>query len=139
MKSLINKTVIILGMLALNVGMVSPSYAGIDDSAKEVGKMVGRYNVTRNGMCKPFSTPYMNKYVKANDKFFAGRSWTAKNRYKRGKEEGSAEWNFVMAKIKKQDPATFANPAKLKQRCDQMDSDAKVQYEQIAMLGIYNS
>ncbi|MFK5949691.1 MAG: hypothetical protein QM500_13090 [Methylococcales bacterium] len=138
MKLLISKVSIIVGAVALNMGMVSPLYAGIDDTAKGMGQMIGRFKSISTGMCKQFPTPHMNKLVKANDKLFGGRSWTVKNRYKIGKEEGYAEWNLVEANLKKKDPKGFSNKSKLKKQCVGMDKAANKQYEQFAMLGFYN-
>ena len=135
MKVLINKIGLIL---AIYVCLSVNAYAGLDEAALSIGEQVGRYNVIRNGMCKKYPTPYMNKYVNDSEKLISGGSWYSKSQFKEGKTQGSAQFSFVINRLKKKDPDSFKDQANLKKQCADMDKDAKTMYEQLAQTGVFN-
>jgi len=129
---------VVLSAIAINVVTMSASYAGLEKGANELGGFVGRYDVLRNMMCKSYPTPHMNKFVKVNEKLFANQSSYIKHLYKKGKDTSKAEFTFMLNKLKKKNPNTFKPAPKLKSQCVEVDLDAKTNYDQFAMTGIYN-
>lgn len=139
MKSVTSQSIkVLLSAIVLNMASVGASYASLDQGAKELGEFVGRYDVLRNMMCKQYPTPYMNKFVKENEKLFSSQSSYTKHLYTKGKETAKAEFTFMLNKLKKKKPNSFAATPKLKSQCVTIDKDAKDQYDQFAMTGIYN-
>jgi len=135
MKNLTIKTSLLTMLL---LGSAQQAYsADINSSAREAGGMAGRFETVQKMMCKSISIPNIDKYIKANDKFFNSQSSYTASVYKTSRDRSKREFAFVLNNMKRKNPNALVKSPKIIIQCKKLDGEAKAQYDQLAMTGIY--